>query len=74
MVATVVRSTFRHPDTETTWAQLERVSLQLQEKFPAVAAMLLDAARDTLAFTEALAATSITTDATQEVVPTLNAA
>jgi hypothetical protein len=44
MVATVVRSIFAQPDAETTWAQLERVSLQLQEKFPVVATMLLDAA------------------------------
>ena len=51
MVATVVRSTFAQPDAETTWAQLERVSLQLQEKFPVVATMLLDAAPDILAFT-----------------------
>ncbi len=51
MVATVVRSTFAQPDAETTWAQLERVSLQLQEKFPVVATMLLDAAHDILAFT-----------------------
>jgi len=51
MVATVVRSIFAQPDAETTWAQLERVSLQLQEKFPVVAAMLLDAAHDILAFT-----------------------
>ncbi len=51
MVATVVRSIFAQPDAETTWAQLERVSVQLQEKFPVVATMLLDAAHDILAFT-----------------------
>jgi transposase-like protein len=51
MVATVVRSIFAQPDAETTWAQLERVSQQLEERFPVVAAMLLDAAHDILAFT-----------------------
>jgi putative transposase len=46
MVATVVRSIFAQPDAETTWAQLERVSLQLEEKFPVVATMLGDHRHD----------------------------
>ena len=51
MVATLVRSIFEQPDTDTTWAQHARVVEQLEERFPDAAVMLVDAAPDVLAFT-----------------------
>ncbi len=51
VVATLVRSVFAQPDSESTWAQLERVVDQLQGRFPEVATALVDMAPDLLAFT-----------------------
>ncbi len=51
VVATLVRTVFAQPDSESTWAQLERVVDQLQGKFPEVATALVDMAPDLLAFT-----------------------
>jgi len=50
-VATMVRSIFAQPDTETVLEQHARVVAQLEERFPAAAELLADAAPDLLAFT-----------------------
>jgi putative transposase len=51
LVATLVRSIFAQPDAASTWAQHARVVEQLDERFPAAAELLADAAADLLAFT-----------------------
>jgi putative transposase len=51
LVATLVRSIFAQPDAASTLAQLARVVEQLQDRFPAAAELLADAAGDLLAFT-----------------------
>lgn len=51
MVATLVRTVFAQPDAESTWSQLTRVVNQLEDRFPAAAHLLADAAHDVLAFT-----------------------
>jgi len=50
-VATLVRTVFAQPDSESTWAQLDRVVDQLQGRYPDVAVALVDMAPDLLAFT-----------------------
>jgi Transposase, Mutator family len=49
-VATMVRTVFAQPSAQEVAAQLARVVEQLQERFPQVAAMLVDAAPDVTAF------------------------
>jgi transposase-like protein len=51
LVATLVRSVFAQPDAASTLAQHARVVEQLQERFPAAADLLADAADQLLAFT-----------------------
>jgi transposase-like protein len=51
LVATLVRSVFAQPDAASTLAQHARVVEQLQERFPAAADLLADAAGELLAFT-----------------------
>jgi putative transposase len=51
LVATLVRSIFDQPDAASTHAQHARVVDQLQERFPAAAELLADAASELLAFT-----------------------
>ncbi len=51
LVATLVRSIFAQPDSDSVWQQHQRVCEQLGERFPAAADMLHDAATDLLAFT-----------------------
>jgi putative transposase len=51
LVATLVRSIFAQPDAASTWAQHARVVEQLDERVPAAAELLADAAADLLAFT-----------------------
>lgn len=51
LVATLVRTMFAQPDAASTLAQLARVVEQLQDRFPAAAELLADAAGDLLAFT-----------------------
>lgn len=51
LVATLVRTVFAQPDDASTLAQHARVVAQLQERFPAAADLLADAAGDLLAFT-----------------------
>ena len=50
-VATMVRSIFAQPDSETVLEQHARVVAQLEERFPAAAELLAEAAPDLLAFT-----------------------
>jgi transposase-like protein len=50
-VATLVRSVFAQPDAASTLAQHARVVEQLQERFPAPADLLADAAGELLAVT-----------------------
>jgi putative transposase len=51
LVATLVRSVFAQPDAASTLAQHARVVEQLQERFPAAADLLADAAGELLAVT-----------------------
>jgi putative transposase len=51
LVATLVRSIFAQPDAASTLAQHARIVEQLQDRFPAAAELLADAAADLLAFT-----------------------
>ncbi len=50
-VATMVRSIFAQPDADSVHEQHARVVCQLEERFPAAAAMLADAGPEILAFT-----------------------
>ena len=50
-VATMVRTIFAQPDAETVHDQHTRIVAQLEERFPAAAAMLDEARPDLLAFT-----------------------
>ena len=50
-VATAVRSIFEQPDSDSVWAQHSRVVEALEQKYPAAAQLLADAAEDVLAFT-----------------------
>lgn len=50
-VATLVRSIFAQPDTDSVWTQHRHVVTQLEPRFAQAAAMLDDAAHDLLAFT-----------------------
>lgn len=49
-VATLVRTIFAQPAAEEVQAQLERVIMQLKDRFPEVARMLEEAAADITAF------------------------
>jgi transposase-like protein len=51
LVATLNRSIFAQPDSESVWAQHERIVEQLQSRFPAAAELLAEVAPDLLAFT-----------------------
>jgi transposase-like protein len=51
LVATLVRSTFAQPDAASTWAQHARIVEQLEDRFPAAAELLAEAAAELLAFT-----------------------
>jgi transposase-like protein len=51
LVATLVRSTFAQPDAASTWAQHARIVEQLEDRFPAAAELLAEAAADLGAFT-----------------------
>jgi putative transposase len=51
VVATLVRTVFAQPDAASTRAQHARIVEQLDERFPAAAELLTDAAADLLAFT-----------------------
>jgi putative transposase len=51
LVATLVRTVFAQPDAASTHAQHARIVEQLQDRFPAAAELLVDAAADLLAFT-----------------------
>jgi putative transposase len=51
LVATLVRTVFAQPDAASTCAQHARIVEQLQERFPAAAELLADAAAELLAFT-----------------------
>jgi putative transposase len=50
-VATLVRSIFAQPDAESVGEQQRRIVCQLEERFPAAAALLDEAAAEILAFT-----------------------
>ncbi len=50
LVATLVRSIFMQPDGQAVWAQHARMIEQLEERFPAAAALLAEAAPEVLAF------------------------
>jgi transposase-like protein len=51
LVATLVRSTFAQPDAASTWAQHARIVEQLEDRFPAAAELLAEAAAELGAFT-----------------------
>jgi putative transposase len=51
LVATLVRSIFAQPDAGSTLAQHARIVEQLEDRFPAAAELLADAAEELLAFT-----------------------
>jgi putative transposase len=51
LVATLVRSIFAQPDTDSVHEQHQRVVAQLEERFPEAAAVLEQAASEILAFT-----------------------
>jgi putative transposase len=51
LVATLVRSIFAQPDSDSTWAQHGRIVAQLEERFPEAAGLLVEAGPDLLAFT-----------------------
>jgi transposase-like protein len=51
LVATLVRSIFAQPDSESVWAQHANVVEQLEGKFPQAASLLADSAEEVLAFT-----------------------
>ena len=51
LVATLVRSIFAQPDTDTVHEQHSRVVAQLEERFPDAASMLAEAGPEILAFT-----------------------
>jgi putative transposase len=51
MVAAAIRTIFAQPDAEHVRAQLEVIAAMLGKQFPAVEAMLRDAAEEILAFT-----------------------
>jgi putative transposase len=51
LVATLVRSIFAQPDAASTWAQHARIVDQLEDRFPAAAQLLANAAGELLAFT-----------------------
>jgi putative transposase len=51
LVATLVRTVFAQPDAASTHTQHARIVEQLQDRFPAAAELLADAAADLLAFT-----------------------
>jgi len=50
MVLALIRTIFAQPDAVSVRAQLDEVAARLEGRFPAVAAMLLDAREDLLAF------------------------
>jgi putative transposase len=51
MVAAAIRTIFAQPSAEAVYAQFDRIVATLEPQFPVVAAMLVDAREDLLAFT-----------------------